>query len=128
MAEISNVINEVIQNGDLSVSLNDMSVEHSDQPLHQQGALAKLMHDLEMGTYSLLDLIEAMEGYIVSKDEKKRKKSIGLLSYSLIEIPHLFLEVDKISLLADFFIEKLKDVVCVLSSVKALYAILKFHH
>ena len=56
-----------------------------------------------------------------------RKKSIDLLAYTLIEIPHLMLTYEQITALTTFFIEKLQDVVCVLPAVKSMFALLHFH-
>ena len=55
------------------------------------------------------------------------KKSIDLLAYTLIEIPHQMLTYEQITALTTFFIEKLQDVICVLPAVKSLFALLHFH-
>ncbi len=114
-------------NAGLSVSLADMSVGAADLPLHQQSNLSQLMASLERGEKSLLQLIQDLEPFITQGD-KTRNKAMDLLSYALIELPHLMLNQEEIKVLLEFFIAKLRDVVCVLPAIKSIYAILRYQN
>lgn len=85
------------------------------------------MTQLEQGNITILMLIENMERFLTSKDEKVWRKATELIAYSLFEIPHLMLDEQQIEALVYFFVDKLKDIPCSTGAFKSIYALLRFH-
>ena len=89
--------------------------------------LLSLIDLISSRKHSLLDLVLLLEKYHTQGSDENRAKSISVLGKVINEVVNLNLDSKAVVGISNFFVAKLKDVRCILPSIKAIHSILKYH-